>query len=183
MQDKEDQVESKAKLYPLTIESADREEAKTVADESDLQELFFLLVNTCHECFAESLYAKKSKKFKMNVLPEDIMKETVTPQPNTPKRKISSCFKRLCGCFRRSKPKRTILDDVPSQMEDSSVMRQAKATEPGGDCRRRVNDRPEVHAIVGVDSQQPQNPEVDPGKGQILICGLGPYQQSGRQRD
>lgn len=112
-------------VFPFRIDSADQDESLLVKDGEHLKFFFYLLVNTCHECFAESLHANRKKKFKMNVLPENIMKESVLPVPNTPKRKLRSCFQKFCVCCMKKKNKKTILDDVPQKAEDSSMFSQS----------------------------------------------------------
>ena len=62
----------------------------------------------------------------MNVLPEDIMKETYFPEPNTVTKKMKKCLKNCFGCCLNKKKTKTLLDDVPKKMDDSSFLLQAK---------------------------------------------------------
>jgi hypothetical protein len=125
-----DKTEQKNELFPLTLESSDQKEEFRVNDDENLRFLFYLLLNTCHECFAESLYQKKREKFKMNVLPGNTIEE---PEIDTKtKQTKTNCIQKMFSCCLKEKNKKSLLDDVPNKINDSSVLEESKSKKSTG---------------------------------------------------
>lgn len=106
-------------LFPVKMRSADGIEEHVVPDAAHLEWLFYLLLNTCHECFSESLFQKKRAKFKMDIL----NKEAQDSQKQVSlKVKPKGCLQKMFSCCKKKPKKKSLLDDVPQKMEDSSVL-------------------------------------------------------------
>lgn len=93
--------------------------------DKELEFYFFLLLNTCHDCFAETKIKENKKDFKLRVMPQDILKETIEVKPYNPILDNLS-IKKFKNRFLTSQGKsiKSLLDDVPRNKNDSSASNQ-----------------------------------------------------------
>jgi hypothetical protein len=109
--------------FPIIIKTKDKKDQLKINTDKELEFYYFLLLNSCHDCFAETKMTQKPKKFKLQVLPDEIMKEEIDVKPYNPIRDNIS-FKKFRERFFPSSNKKsikTLLDDVPKNKYDSSV--------------------------------------------------------------
>ena len=105
--------------FPLKLNSEDQTDYLEIPSEKELKFYFFLLLNTCHNCFPETKYIKKKKKFKLKVLPEEIIREENLLLPKSPIKKKNP-FRNTWFSAKSKKSQKTLLDDVPIELHDSS---------------------------------------------------------------
>jgi hypothetical protein len=110
------------KNFPIIIKTKDKKDQLKINTDKELEFYYFLLLNTCHDCFAETKISKKSKKFQLEVLPNEVMKEEIEVKPYNVADNFS--FKKIKEKFFPSTNKKsvkTLLDDVPKKQNDSSI--------------------------------------------------------------
>ena len=94
--------ESELKEYfPIMIKTRDQREFLKINSAKDLEFLFFLLLNTCHDCFPESKTPVK-KKFELRVVPNHPFQNDHLPSSNLPAKKQGF------GLFKRAKSKQEL---------------------------------------------------------------------------
>lgn len=76
------------------------------------------MLNTCHDCFPETIIEKQEKEFNLKIFPEDVHAEDIRPQKNNFISKIFDKIKIKKNYF-SSKNDKCLLNDVPSQSMDS----------------------------------------------------------------
>ena len=126
---KDDQVEQN---FPITIRTSDAGDELRIKTDKELEFYFFLLLNTCHDCFAETKLRRKKTPFKLKVLPsEDASRQANPKSKSGSKSKTRNSFmdnfslkslrQRLFPTS-HAKSAKTLLDDVPKKKEDSSLI-------------------------------------------------------------
>jgi hypothetical protein len=108
--------------FPIQLKTNDEKDELMINSDKELEFYYFLLLNTCHDCFAETKYQKKNPKFQLQVFPEDIFKEDIKIKPFNHILDNPS-FKKFREKFFPSGKKnvKTLLDDVPKKLFDSSI--------------------------------------------------------------
>ena len=99
--------ESELKEYfPIIIKTRDQREFLKINCAKDLEFLFFLLLNTCHDCFPESKTPVK-KKFELRVVPNHPFQNDHLPSSTLTGKKAmkNRSWKQGFGLFKREKSK------------------------------------------------------------------------------
>ena len=98
----------------------DQKDKLEILSKKELQFYFFLLLNTCHDCFPETLFQKEEKEFQLDVFPEDVNKRDIRPKPQSSFLLFASKIGLSSKLFSAKKNKKTILDDVPQESREGT---------------------------------------------------------------